>query len=265
MIRLVASDLDGTLLLNGAQTLNPVVFDQIKALKKMGILFVASSGRQYANLRRLFAPVADDIAYICENGCICFYEDKKILKTTMDRQLGQEIMHAIWEREGCEILLSGEDTSYLQPKKHSYAHHMEYVVKNNVTVVEDIFAVPEDYFKISVYQEDGVENSSQHWQDLFGERTAVVTSGNAWLDFIPQDINKGVALQKMQEYLNITPEECIAFGDNYNDIEMLEQVKYNYVMENAPEEILATTKYRTRQVETVLEELITGHFKEERA
>ncbi|MDD3339686.1 MAG: HAD family hydrolase [Lachnospiraceae bacterium] len=265
MIKLIASDLDGTLLLNGAQTLNPVVFDQIRALKKMGILFVAASGRQYANLRRLFAPVADDIAYICENGCICFYEDKKILKTVMDRQLGQEIMRAIWDKDGAEILLSGENTSYLQPKKESYAHHMEYVVKNNVTIVDDIFAVPEEYFKISVYEETGIGSSSQYWQEMFGDRATVVTSGNEWLDMIPQNINKGVALQKMQEYLNITPEESMAFGDNYNDIEMLEQVKYNYVMENAPEDILATTKYRTRQVETVLEELITNHFEEEKA
>ena len=46
MIKLVASDLDGTLLLNGAQQLPEEIFPLIRELKKLGILFVAASGRQ---------------------------------------------------------------------------------------------------------------------------------------------------------------------------------------------------------------------------
>lgn len=45
MIKLIASDLDGTLLQNGAHDVNPIVFDQIRTLKEHGILFVAASGR----------------------------------------------------------------------------------------------------------------------------------------------------------------------------------------------------------------------------
>ena len=66
MIKLIASDLDGTLLQNGAQELDPIIFDQIRTLKENGIHFAAASGRQYPNLRRLFAPVQDDISYIAE-------------------------------------------------------------------------------------------------------------------------------------------------------------------------------------------------------
>ena len=51
MIKLVASDLDGTLLLNGAQQLPEEIFPLIRELKKLGILFVAASGRQYPNIR----------------------------------------------------------------------------------------------------------------------------------------------------------------------------------------------------------------------
>ena len=63
MIKLVASDLDGTLLLNGAQSLPEELFPLIKELKELGILFVAASGRQYANMKRMFAPVVDDMAF----------------------------------------------------------------------------------------------------------------------------------------------------------------------------------------------------------
>ena len=70
MIKLVASDLDGTLLLNGAQQLPEEIFPLIRELKKLGILFVAASGRQYPNMRRLFDSVADEMAFICENGAL---------------------------------------------------------------------------------------------------------------------------------------------------------------------------------------------------
>ena len=63
MIKLVASDLDGTLLLNGAQKLPEELFPLIRGLKKEGILFVAASGRQYANMKRLFEPVLEAVSY----------------------------------------------------------------------------------------------------------------------------------------------------------------------------------------------------------
>ena len=47
MIKLIASDLDGTLLLNKAQSLPEEIFPLIRQLKELGIMFVAASGRQY--------------------------------------------------------------------------------------------------------------------------------------------------------------------------------------------------------------------------
>ena len=69
-IRVIASDFDGTILKDGAQHVDEVYFPLIRELKSMGISFIAASGRQYANLRRLLWPVADEISYICENGAL---------------------------------------------------------------------------------------------------------------------------------------------------------------------------------------------------
>lgn len=63
MIKMVASDLDGTLLQNGAQALKPPVFELIRDLREKGILFVAASGRQYPNMRRMFSEVWKDILF----------------------------------------------------------------------------------------------------------------------------------------------------------------------------------------------------------
>ena len=59
MIQLVVSDIDGTLLQDGANTIPPAIFEQIARLRERGIRFCPASGRQYTSLRKLFAPVAD--------------------------------------------------------------------------------------------------------------------------------------------------------------------------------------------------------------
>ena len=64
MIRLIASDIDGTLLQNGAAEIPPEIFDHIRRLEKKGVLFCPASGRQYTSLRRLFAPVADRVPFL---------------------------------------------------------------------------------------------------------------------------------------------------------------------------------------------------------
>ena len=86
MIKLIASDLDGTLL-QGTGEISEEVVMQIKKLSQMGILFVAASGRQYPNLRRLFEPVKDEIAYICENGALVVYKDQVLHKDVFNKDL----------------------------------------------------------------------------------------------------------------------------------------------------------------------------------
>ena len=63
MIKLIASDLDGTLLHNGAQKLTPRAIELIHELTQKGVHFVAASGRQYDNERRLFSEIKDEISY----------------------------------------------------------------------------------------------------------------------------------------------------------------------------------------------------------
>ena len=61
MIKLIASDLDGTLLKEGTMDINPEIYDIIRKLKAKGIVFAAVSGREYDSIERVFAPVKDDI------------------------------------------------------------------------------------------------------------------------------------------------------------------------------------------------------------
>ena len=67
-IRLICSDIDGTLLQYGKKELESEIFEQIRELHRRDILICPASGRQYTSLRKLFAPVADDGVCLCESG-----------------------------------------------------------------------------------------------------------------------------------------------------------------------------------------------------
>ena len=58
-------------------------------------------------------------------------------------------------------------------------------------------------------------------------------SGADWIDFVRTDVTKGSALASLLRRLGISPSECLAFGDQFNDREMLELCGESYVTANA--------------------------------
>lgn len=256
MLKLIASDLDGTLLQNGAQSLTEEAVRLIKGLQEKGIIFTAASGRQYPNLYRLFGELSENMAFICENGAYVVYKGQEIASTPMERELGIEIMRDIYSMDGCEVLLSGKNTSYLQPKTEAYLNRMKNIVKNNVTLVEDVTKVEEPFLKISVCRLDGIDEVEEHFHKTFGHRAKATVSGFAWLDFTAKDVNKGTALTALQQKLRITPEETMVFGDNYNDLDMFSCAGTSYVMSAAVPEVKAYANAEAATVEEVLARLL---------
>ena len=78
MIKLVATDIDGTLIRESSSVLPEEIFDLIRELRKRDIYFAAASGRQYMGLKRLFAPVADQMLFIMEGRrTLCFRDQSE--------------------------------------------------------------------------------------------------------------------------------------------------------------------------------------------
>lgn len=258
MIRLIASDLDGTLLQNGAQTLPEGVIPLIETLAtEHNILFVAASGRQYPNLVRLFGSASRHMAFICENGSLVFYQEKLISSHPMERETALAISHDILSLPDCELQISGEKTCYLIPKNPLFLDRMVNHIKNDIQVLSKPEEHPEPYYKISVFEESGIARG--HGPELLErhkEKSHGTISGNAWLDFVAPGVNKGIALQDLIRRLGIRSEDCVAFGDNYNDLEMLSSVKYGYIMDNAIPEIKSRFHYHCSDVVTAIKELL---------
>lgn len=256
-IKLIASDLDGTLLLNGAQKCEESLFFVIAALVDKGIYFVPASGRQYLSLQKLFYPVRDRLTYLCENGALVMHLNQPIVKRQFEDALAMELSHAIAERKDCEVLISGERTSYLIPKSREFVRHMKEDVGNQVSIVAAPEQIEEPIIKISFCT--APENLKKVEAELgpkFQNRCLMMTSGTEWIDFAPTGTSKGDALLSLGERLGIAPQEMMAFGDNENDRTMLELVGHPYIMESCNPSILDIPAERCRRVEDVLKNLL---------
>ena len=257
MIKLVASDLDGTLLLKGAQSLPEEIFPLIRQLKELGILFVAASGRQYANMKKLFQPVLNDMAFISENGGLAVYNEKVLYQDSYDQELVKEIARSIYEKEGSEFTCSTKDFYYIRPKTEHFRELMVDVVGNVCKEINSFDEITEPCMKLAVYERGGLQDDTiYYWNERFGDKCTVVTSGTAWVDFIPFDTNKAKGVEQYQKILRIRPEECVVFGDEYNDLAMLKSVPYSFAMAHSKEGVKQAAAYETDRVETILKKLI---------
>ena len=237
MIKLIASDVDGTLLRGGEDTPLPTALPElILRLKEKGIFFVAASGRQYPNLRRVFG---------------------------LEQGLTHELIRVEMELSGPEVLISGEQVSYISPENQECYRYIRDVLKNEVVFLEDIYQLPEEYMKVSVYRKDGVGKIVEDWKCRFAERVTVATAGFTWLDNMPLQTNKAAALDQILKRLGIAPDECMAFGDEYNDLEMLKKVKYGFAVDTARTKVKETCTYHTSSVADVLAQVARDEFKEE--
>ena len=257
MIRLIASDIDGTLLRDGATQISPVLFDQIRRLRAQGVFFCPASGRQYTSLRRLFAPVADELSYLCENGAVVWGPGAPgpvLSKTVMERARALALCGAILAQPRCEVLISGANTSYLCPKQEDIVTLIRDFVGNNVSIVRSPEEVPEEMVKVSAYCRDGaaamVPVLAPGWEDFHP-----AIAGGRWLDFTLAD--KGIGLRSLCKALGVGLEEVMAFGDNDNDLPMLEAVGRPYIMEKASPLLASRFSRRCTSVEGVLEDFLT--------
>ncbi|MFR1767156.1 MAG: HAD family hydrolase [Lachnospira sp.] len=252
MIKFIASDLDGTLLLNGAQEVDRSFFDVIDKISYKKCIFAPASGRQMVSLQRLFAPVADELLYIAENGALVKYKDETIAKTPIDRKLAMDIIEDVINMPNCEVLVSGEKTAYIKPKSDEYRYRMTKVINYHTTLVDDFSQIDEDILKVAVCDLSGIVNSKDYFMSKWKDLSAVTVSGDLYIDFMDKSVNKGMAVKQVQQYFGITKDECMAFGDNFNDIEMLDEVTYSYAMEKAVSEVKAHANYITANVEKIL-------------
>lgn len=243
MIKLVVSDIDGTLLEDGGHELNPELFDVILKLRAAGMQFAAASGRQWASIEAVFEPIKEKIFYLSDNGAYVGMCGRNLFLNAIDRDLIHEMIRDI-RAAGLTVLLSGPDQAYMDEDNPEFYRWLTEGYRFQVKQVRDLMQVEDQFIKISAYKKHDVEPATKELREKYGSRLKITISGDMWMDCMASGVNKGEAVKLLQESLGILPEETIAFGDQLNDMEMLKQAYYSFAIGNARPEVKAAARFQ---------------------
>lgn len=243
MIKLIATDIDGTLLEDGTLDLNPEYYDVIRELRRRGVLFVAASGRQRSSIEKVFTPVLDDIIFISENGTCIHSKDYQYVD-----QIQPEVVRAFVEEArsypGCEVGVNKDNMGYYE--NHGIYNHLVNDYGYFGKLVDDVSEYADGVCKISIFHHHDAEKAvGKEFLKRWNRIMHVTISGKMWVDCSNPDVTKGSALKHFQDEYGITPDETLAFGDNINDIEMLQQAHHSFAVANARDEVKEVANFMT--------------------
>ena len=243
MIKLIVSDIDGTLLEDGGHELNPELIEVILRLRERGVQFAAASGRQWASIDTLFEPIKERIFYLSDNGAYVGCAARNLFLNTVDRGLIMDMVRDI-RAEGLVALLSGPDVVYLDQDDPEFYDWLVNGYKFRVVKVDDLTRVEDDFIKISAYRKTDIESATAGLRNKYDGKLKIAIAGDMWMDCMASGVNKGQAVKLLQDSLGIRPEETMVFGDQLNDLEMMQQAYYSFAVGNARPEVKAAARFR---------------------
>jgi len=246
MIKLIAIDMDGTLL-NSKKELLDETKQYFKNFhnKNTETLLVLCTGRPETGIR----PYLKDLGYLEENHYIISQNGANIYES----QTGKRLMDAFvdsaaiqkWielgKKHGISVMGAGVD--YYYSFDEDPTEWMEFDVKlvsGKLKRIPTKESLNTDFYKILLMGDEEQLNEfetfiPQEWRDEF----YVVRSQKYLVEVLTKGVNKAFGLEELAQKLNIEPSEIAAIGDAANDIEMLEYAGLAIAMGNGSEEVKA--------------------------
>ncbi len=246
MIKLICTDIDGTLVKDGGSELPKGFAGLVRELKKRGILFAAASGRPYSSIKHLFKDVAEDIIYICESGCLVIDGGEVLYSKCLDEKDKTEILEHMRSKKDSDYFASGIKRAYCEKSESKMHKWVRDSYKTDLICVDDILKVDDEIIELEFYDEkDAKKAIGEDFLKKYDGRGSVkaMDAGYMWVVCIRSDAGKGTAVKAICEKYGINKEEVMAFGDSQNDKDMLLAAGESYAMETASQEIKQAAKY----------------------
>jgi len=237
MIKLIATDMDGTLL-NDYGKINEKIFDLIHDFNENDIKFAAASGRFYSQLSKNFEKVNTDMIFIAHNGALVKHNNKgkTLYSNNIDKKDIESVINLNPEM-GEELFLAAENDAYaINPSENMLKEFTFSQVP--VIVVKSFSEIKTPIYKITYYMNNGVNTTIvDYLKENLNDKLEFVVSGDKWIDIMNKGISKGNAINILQEKFEINHKNTMVFGDYYNDLTMFKAAYYSYAMGNAPEDV----------------------------
>lgn len=257
MIKLIASDLDGTLL-DEPNRISKINLDAIEYAYQKGAKFCFSTGRDLQSVKDITCLLKNKPVLLLGNGSEVYDEDEnlvfqnffnnKYLEEVCEIMNKHDVPHMIFTTDGFYTTTNPVEVRRRfierigkiknQEMAHIFATNMDKPC-NNLVQIEDIqeFAKTKKVLKV-----EGFHYNSKPVEDVkkvlekFTELSHLSTGKNN-VEVTNLTATKGLALKRYCEYANIKEDEVMVVGDSHNDLSMFEFFKYSFAPENSIQEI----------------------------
>ncbi|SFU66177.1 hypothetical protein SAMN04487886_109213 [Clostridium sp. DSM 8431] len=267
-LKLIVCDMDGTLL-DSNNNISSTNINEIKKLESKGIKFVIVSGRQANEIRKMLKKYDINIGIIGLNGAeICDTQGNIIWNKGIKNNDIREIVDILNQKkvlykcyysdeiivrcpEGIDKILMGFVLDKYKKIENREQDLHNYYIKlcSNYANVDDIVGYDKNksnqILKIEVL--DTNKEMLNDIRELVNKISSVYVTSSYRnnIEITAKDVNKGNSVKILIDMLNIKREELIAFGDNFNDKEMIEYAGIGVAMQNGVEEIKNVADYIT--------------------
>ncbi len=257
MIKLIAMDVDGTLLTSAGE-LTPQVREAFREARRAGILLVLGTGRERAECESLLAQLPElDYMVNCTGAAVRRIRDNGLIYSN---PVPMETVREIYRRLlplPCQFELMADGLVYCDAARFpemtaSYPDgRLEYYMETLRTT-----RTPVDLEKMLRERTEPVTKLQMFFrkpEDSLRAEELLADMGLMVLRSVPEnleinvpDVDKGVGLRALAESLGLGPESVMAIGDNLNDAGMLKYAGYPVVMANANPAVLPLADYMTK-------------------
>jgi hypothetical protein len=221
----------------------------IRKLTDRGVHFAVASGRQASSIDAVFQQIRNRIYYVGDNGASIQQYGKLVQEVRLCPEDTLGLINDARKIEGCYLLLSTKDGFFMDTDDKDFQHLVFDTYKGAGAVVEDVRFCAKDCIKISLYCKQDPHEVRDLLYEKWKDRFAILVSGARWVDFNSFTASKGNAARYLQEKLQVSPSETVAFGDNFNDISMLEQAERSYASVLSHPDVKAAARYEVASYE----------------
>ena len=234
-MKLVVSDLDGTLLNDDSEVSNETI-EMIKRLKENGIEFAIATGRSFNSANKIRKKIGLEIYLICNNGANIYNKNGELIKNNvMPADLIRKVVRFLTENKIGYFAFDGSGANFYVPygteiDDEFLKEHIPHYIKSS----EDIDRLPA-LEKILIIEEDSerIYEIKDLIHDNFDDELEIVISADDCLDLNIKGCSKRGGVEYISQELEINPKEIMAFGDSGNDYKMLKYVGHPVAMKDS--------------------------------
>lgn len=247
-IKLIATDMDGTLLDPKGQVDLPRLEKILDQLEERGIRFVIATGNEIHRVKQLLGHLTERVVLIVANGARIFEGNQLLQAQTWDDDMVNRALEFFKGRE-CQdqfvvTSMNGgfvkEGTVFTELENFMTPEMIELFYQRMNFVEELESHLFGGVLKMSlVVGEERSDSVLEEINQLFNGSVQAVSSGYGCIDILQAGIHKAWGLQELLKRWDIKAEEIMAFGDSENDVEMLQLAGIAYAMENADDKAKA--------------------------